>query len=596
MNRTDQVSTLSVVLPSSFPFATTPVEPAEAVSTSPLRLVVAVLVALVVAWVCSLAVAALVRRATRTSTLGADLGARTHRATLALLTALALHLAVTRAAAPAGWRTVVEHLLVVGAVAAGAWLVGSAAAAVTRASADRELALVPPDPRAADRARAQLRAVRLGVLPVLVPAAVGLALLTVPGTRATGTVVLGLAALAAVALVVAARGVLADLAAGARLAFGDGVRVDDVVVVEGQWGRVERVGAVDVTVHLWDDRRLVVPASVVTSTVVESWSRAQDGLVGAVELDLDWTVPVDAVRAELERLLLQEELWDGRVGVLQVVDAVGGTVRVRALLSATDAPTLDDLRCAVREGLLGWVQQHGRDALPRTRHEQVGPAPVSRPVAQRPVRAQGAETQAFDLADQRARQFTGSLEGLGRARAFTGPGAGVVAARAGAAIIAPSDVTPAPAPRPAAAPRRSASSSPVDRAPAPQAAPASGPSAEAPVIVVGRGADGASHETYGASPATPTAQYGPGAYTAAPAEGYGAASAQGYDRGPRRGAPQGPTQAPTHEWTLGLTDAAATPPSVPSTPAPGYDQVDATQVLGARPTVERRSTRREMRP
>ncbi|NYI57638.1 mechanosensitive ion channel family protein [Cellulomonas soli] len=599
-------------------------------STSPVRLAVALVVAVVVAWLASLVVAALVRRATRSSALATDVAPQTHRATRALLVAVALDLAVTRAAAPATWVTVVDHVLVVAAIASAAWLLGSAAMSVARAAGVREEASGPGDPRTVDRAQAQVRGVRALTVPLLVTAATGVALVTLPGAAAAGAVVLGLAGLLGVATVVAARDVLADLAAGVRLAFGDAVRVDDVVVVEGQWGRVEQITLVHVVVQLWDDRRLVLPTSRVTSSVLESWSRTDDGPLGTVDLDLDWTVPVEAVRGELERLLTQDELWDGRVGVLQVLDAVGGSVRVRALLSAGDAPALDDLRCAVREGLLGWVQQHGRDALPRTRQEQVGAAPVRPPAPPTPPRAAFGETQAFDIAGQRARQFTGSLEGLERAQAFAGPGPAVLDVRAGrtAAPVARAVARPVvvEAAQPAAvsepvAARRSASSAPVGGAPRPTAAGPATP-ASAPVIVVGRGQGGPV-----AAPATPDAgatQVFGGPIGQAPsghggggpaAPGYGTSA--GYGTAPGYGSPHGgpgyvdqggagrlqppaaPQAAPAASpgWSLDFVEPAGAPTS-PAYGAPVRPEgsLDSTQVFGARPTVERRSTRREMRP
>ncbi len=133
-----------------------------------------------------------------------------------------------------------------------------------------------------------------------------------------------------------------------------------------------------VVVHVWDDRRLMLPSTYFTTTPFENWTRRAADLLGTVELEVDWAVPVGRMRAELMRLLQASELWDHRVGVLQVTDAVDGRVRVRALASAADAPTLWDLRCAVREGLVSWLQREHPEALPRTRWEAaVGEPPAS---------------------------------------------------------------------------------------------------------------------------------------------------------------------------------------------------------------------------
>ncbi|MEK8226103.1 mechanosensitive ion channel domain-containing protein [Oerskovia sp. M15] len=177
-----------------------------------------------------------------------------------------------------------------------------------------------------------------------------------------------------------------------QIAFTDGIRVDDVVVLEGEWGRIEEITMTYVVVHLWDDRRLIMPCTYFTTTPFQNWTRRAADLLGTVEIDLDFRVPFGAMRAELKRLLAHTDLWDERVGILQVTDAINGVVRVRALVSAHDAPTLFDLRCFVREGLVEWLQRSSADSLPRTRFEGVEEGRsarnrTSRPVARRPRRS-----------------------------------------------------------------------------------------------------------------------------------------------------------------------------------------------------------------
>jgi hypothetical protein len=133
-------------------------------------------------------------------------------------------------------------------------------------------------------------------------------------------------------------------------------------------------------------------------------------LLGTAEFDLDFTVPIDAMRTELERLLSDDDLWDGRVGIVQVTDCVGGYLRVRMLVSASNAPALFDLRCHVREGITGWLQRTNPGALPRWRVEQFSGQPSS--LENREVTTRG------DLAD--ASLFSGSREAEQRGRAFDG--------------------------------------------------------------------------------------------------------------------------------------------------------------------------------
>ena len=131
---------------------------------------------------------------------------------------------------------------------------------------------------------------------------------------------------------------LGNVFAGIQLAFSDAVRLDDVVVVEGEWGRVEELTLSYVVVQIWDDRRLILPTSYFTSKPFQNWTRTRAAVLGTAEFDVDWSVPVQLMREELRRLVESTELWDGRVCVLQVTEAIGGMVRVRALVSAADAP------------------------------------------------------------------------------------------------------------------------------------------------------------------------------------------------------------------------------------------------------------------
>jgi hypothetical protein len=155
--------------------------------------------------------------------------------------------------------------------------------------------------------------------------------------------------------------------AGLQIAFSGAIRLDDVVIVESEWGRIEEITLTYLVVHLWDDRRLVMPTSYFMAKPFENWTREQAALMGTVELDLDWSVDTDAMREELSDILSDTGMWDGRANVLQVIDATNGVVRVRALVSAKDAPTLWDLRCLVRERLVNWIQNHEPDSRPRIR-------------------------------------------------------------------------------------------------------------------------------------------------------------------------------------------------------------------------------------
>jgi small-conductance mechanosensitive channel len=240
-----------------------------------------------------------------------------------------------------------------------------------------------PDNLHARRLRTQVSIIRRLIVGAAVVITLGAVLLSLPGVEAVGASLLASAGLISVVAAVAAQSTLSNVFAGIQLAFSDAIRLDDVVIVQDQWGRIEEITLTYVVVRAWDDRRLVLPSSYFTSTPFENWTRHTAELLGAVELDLDWGVDPEAMRLELDRVLALTDLWDGRVKVLQVTDAIGGWVRVRVLVTARDAPTLFDLRCLVREHLVAWVRERTDHGLPRQRVELVE-TPTAPPRERRP--------------------------------------------------------------------------------------------------------------------------------------------------------------------------------------------------------------------
>ena len=351
------------------------------------------------------------RRLGRNSAVVTDLSRRGRRPLRVLLVLVTVTVLLDAAPGSRAWRDAAVHVLGLLLIATVAWLL----AAGVYASADLALARYDVDVvdnRHARRVRTQISLLcRLGVVLVAV-LAVAAMLLTFPSARTAGAGILASAGVLSVVVGLAAQTSLANVFAGLQLAFTDAIRVDDVVVVEEEWGRIEEITLTYVVVHVWDDRRLVLPSTYFTTTPFENWTREESAVMGSVELDVDWGVPVEEMRGELQRLLEGQPLWDGRISVLQVTDAVGSVVRLRALVSAKDGPTLFDLRCHVREGLVGWLQREHPDALPHVRYQGVGPAARSAPAETRVVVP--GEPDGASL-------FTGSYEALLRSRAFAGP-------------------------------------------------------------------------------------------------------------------------------------------------------------------------------
>ena len=199
--------------------------------------------------------------------------------------------------------------------------------------------------------------------------AVGLVLMSFETVRRLGTGLLTSAGIASVIVGFAAQRSISNLLAGFQLAFTQPIRIDDVLVVEGEWGRVEEITFTYVVLSIWDERRLILPLNYFIEKPFQNWTRSSAQLTGVVFVYADYTAPVEELRAELARLLAAHPLWDQRVCALQVTDTKDRVLELRALVSAANASDLWDLRCAIREQLVAYLRQHYPASLPRTRVE-----------------------------------------------------------------------------------------------------------------------------------------------------------------------------------------------------------------------------------
>jgi small-conductance mechanosensitive channel len=176
--------------------------------------------------------------------------------------------------------------------------------------------------------------------------------------RAIGVSLLASAGVAGIFLGFAAQKSLSALLAGLQLSVSQPIRLGDSVVMQGEFGTIEDIGLTYVTVRLWDERRLIVPTPRFLEQPFENWSRANAGLLGTVLLRVDYQIPLVAVRTEFERVVREEPLWDGHVQNLQVTDAGEQSLEVRLMMSARTPGMLWNLRVAVREKLVAWLQDY----------------------------------------------------------------------------------------------------------------------------------------------------------------------------------------------------------------------------------------------
>lgn len=363
-----------------------------------------------------------VRRPARRNPVVADMARRGHRPFQLALVLLSVVIVLAVTPRGADVPDVVLRVVQLAAIGVIGWLVAVVAFVIEDIALARYRIDVA-DNRRARRVRTQVSILRRLTVAAVVVVAAAAMLLSFPSARAAGASLLASAGLISVVAGLAAQTSLANVFAGLQLTFTDAMRVDDVVVVDQQWGRIEEITLTYVVVHIWDDRRLVLPSTYFTTTPFENWTRRNADVLGTVEFDLDWTAPFDEMRAELARIVDSTPLWDGRVAILQVTDAVSSFVHVRVLVSGVDGPTVFDLRCHVREGLVRWLQARHPEAFPRIRTEvpAAAPSPAGSAADTRPHVGPGEPEMADrDDGGTASHLFTGP--GSERFRAFTGQG------------------------------------------------------------------------------------------------------------------------------------------------------------------------------
>ena len=396
------------------------------VMTALLVVVVAAGAALVLVEAIHMAVTRLGRR----SPLLADLARTAHKPFRAVVVLYAIQQALRSGIDDFAGRDLVLHLLVLCVIAAGAWLVG-ALMVVLEDFALAKWRTDVADNLKARRVKTQVVMLRRVTVAGIVVVTAGVMLMTFPAVRALGAGVLASAGIISVIAALAAQSTLGNLFAGLQLAFNDAVRVDDVVVVENEWGRIEELTLTYVAVQIWDDRRLILPTSYFTTKPFQNWTRTGSAVLGTAEIDVDWSAPVEELRAELRRVCEGSDLWNGNVCVLQVTEAIGGMVRLRALVSADDAGGLWDLRCLVRERLVSWVWENRPGVLPRLRADTDPPVPgddsgepgrYARPAPGARLTGPAGDRSEESGAGADAQVFAGGADGRARGEKFGGPG------------------------------------------------------------------------------------------------------------------------------------------------------------------------------
>lgn len=287
-------------------------------------------------------------------------------------------------------KQILQRLLTLGVIA----LIGWVLAAVINTVADvvgRRHRMDVEDNLLARKQQTQIRlARRVGVILVII-ITVATMLMTFPGVREYGVSLFASAGVAGLVVGLAARPVLGNLIAGIQIAITQPIRLEDAVVVEGEWGWIEEIRSTYVVVRVWDWRRLVLPISYFIENPFQNWTREGASVLGSVFWQVDYHMPVDRMREKLDELLEESDLWDGQAKVLQVTEAGEKTLTLRGLMSAKNSPTAWDLRCEIREKMIAWLQAEYPEMLPRYRAEISEPLQrVPEPEFQQPRTAAGS--------------------------------------------------------------------------------------------------------------------------------------------------------------------------------------------------------------
>jgi small-conductance mechanosensitive channel len=263
-------------------------------------------------------------------------------------------------------RAIVFHSAELAAIGAVGWLFIALAKFVSKFIEHRYTS-GGEDSLAARRVRTQTQVIQriagIGIITVTI----AVMLMTFPNVRQIGASMLASAGIAGLVAGIAARSTFASLIAGLQVALTQPIRLEDSVVVEGEWGWIEEIGTTYVVVRLWDLRRLIVPLTYFIEKPFQNWTRTTSDLLGTAMIYADYTVPVEEVRGELNRILNETPLWDRRAWGLQVTDLTDSTIQMRALMSASNASRAFDLRCYVRERLVHFLQEKYPQCLPTKR-------------------------------------------------------------------------------------------------------------------------------------------------------------------------------------------------------------------------------------
>jgi len=290
--------------------------------------------------------------------------------TASRIAVLALALSAAAAISPLTTRQaeITQHVLVIVVTLLVAWMAHSVLY-IWSTLYLRRFKLDAEDNLLARKHATQTRILRRVGNTLILAVAIAWMLMTFEPVRQYGVSLLASAGAAGLVVGIALQPILKNLFAGIQLAITQPIRIDDALLVEGEWGKVEEITSTYVVLKIWDWRRLILPLSYFMEQPFQNWTRETASLIGAVKIYLDFTIPVDVIRAETEKIVANSKLWDRQVINVAVVEFHERVMEVRILASASDSGRAFDLRCEIRENLITFIQKNYPATLPRTRAE-----------------------------------------------------------------------------------------------------------------------------------------------------------------------------------------------------------------------------------
>lgn len=308
----------------------------------------------------------------------------TAKAARCVLPLLALQAVWQAAPSDLAGMTGLRHLNALALIASFTWwvvrLIGSFADAVlTQHPVD------VADNLQARRIHTQARVLSRTAMVVVTIIGGAMMLMTFPGARQVGASLLASAGVIGIVGGLAAKPVFSNLIAGIQIALTQPIHIDDVLIVEGEWGRVEEITGTYVVLRIWDERRLIIPLNHFIERPFQNWTRTSSQLLGSVFFHVDYAMPLAPLRAEVERVIKAAPEWDGRFFNLVVTDAGERTMQLRVLCSAASSGQAWDLRCRVREGLIDFMQREYPQHLPRLRIDGAAQSTASTPLEPGPL-------------------------------------------------------------------------------------------------------------------------------------------------------------------------------------------------------------------